>query len=167
MLRVALVLIAPAAAAGVAWYFFVVRPHREVRRIAKRLDRFEKLASRKHGSGALNVAVRSQSFSGLFTPAVRLDIPDAHLSGQYSAEELASVAARSLLTFRWTSLRFYDRDIRLDAPDHAVVRATARFQAEMRTADRIDEVRELRCELRKQGRTWYFSNIAQVQVLRR
>ena len=154
------------AAAG-AGYWFILRPNREIRRVRRRIDALEQLLSHKPKTGAIQLAIRNQSLLRLFAARVQVEVPEAGFNREYSAEELAAVISRGLLLFRWTNLRFYDRQIHLDPPDSARVEATARFRAENRSGARIDEIREVRCELRKRNGKWRFFHLSEVQVLRR
>jgi len=73
---------------------------------------------------------------------------------------------RAKMNFKSLSLTFYDISIEL-RDDFAVVNFTARLTATKKDNKSIEEVREVKADLRRKEKKWVFTKFAVVETLKK
>jgi hypothetical protein len=139
----------------------------EEKRVKKQFELLSKWVSKDSGENAFTLAKKIQNIANLFVDDCKITVPEESLSGTYAKDEISRYAGQARLRFSKLSLRFNDFDI--DFPEEAManVYLTARVTGQSTAGERVDEIRELQCVLRKIEDTWFFSSIEVVEVLKK
>ena len=157
-----------AAAVVVAVVVIVIRllPSEE-KRVARQFERFSAWASKDRDEKPLKTTEKIQGLRSLFADPceVRTDVDS--FGGWYSPEQIVSYAMRARGYFAEASLTFHDVSVEIPEGDRALVMLTARLKGISVVEERVNEVRELECELHKTANRWLFNRIVVVEVLQR
>jgi hypothetical protein len=103
----------------------------------------------------------------LFFEPCELKVPDQSLSGSFTRQEISTYAGSARSHSSQLDLKFHDLHIEFPEKEVAKVTLTGRLIGKSTTGERVDEVRELECILRKVENEWLFSRIEVVEVLRK
>lgn len=136
-------------------------------RIRRRFDDLAGYVSKGAGEGNIQTTLKGQGLGMLFADSCTLAIAAQSLAGTYTPEEIVSHAVRARAQFDVVDLDFHDITVRFPSDREAQVTCTVRFSARRRTGERVGEVRELKCRLKKRQDTWLFSRFEVVEVLRK
>lgn len=142
---------------------------REEKKVIKRFELLSRYVEKKPEEDLLSTAQRVKDLSQLFANPCEFKIegdPFYSFTGTYSREEIRSYALRGRSYFRDLSIRFYDYQVQFLDKKTAQVRLTARLIGISNGGERIEEVRELLCFLKKIKDIWFFSGLEVLEVLK-
>jgi hypothetical protein len=108
-----------------------------------------------------------RDIGGLFDEHCELKTDYPSLSGSYTREEISTYVGSARSHVSQLSLKFYDLQIVFPEKEVAKVTLTARLTGTSTAGERMDEIRELECLLRKIGKKWLFTKIEVVEVLKK
>ena len=150
--------------AVVAWVYL---SQSDSKRIRKQFDSLSKLVSKEPGENPITMVTKAKSLGTLFAETCELSNPIDGLKVTYTPAEMSSYAANNRIAFAELSLNFYDFNIEFPEKGSARVTLTGNLKGKLMSGDLIDETREVQCVLKKINRTWLFSEIEIVEVLKR
>ncbi len=139
----------------------------EERRVKKRFHLLSEWVSKSPEEGSLTMLQKMKNIGTLFLEPCELKSPHESLSGSYTRQEISAYAGSGRSHFAQLNLKFYDLHVAFSEKDLAKVNLTARLAGRSKTGERVDEVRELACLLKKIDRKWFFSQIEVIEVLER
>jgi hypothetical protein len=139
----------------------------EEKKVKKQFELLSKWVSKDSRENAFTMAKKIQNITTLFTDDCTISVPEESLSGTYSRNEISRYAGQARLRFSKFSLRFTDYHIDFPEAAMATVNLTVRVTGQSTAGERVDEIRELRCVLRKSEDTWVFRSIEVVEVLKK
>jgi hypothetical protein len=139
----------------------------EEKRVEKQFDSLSEWVSKDTGETAFTMASKTQNIKTLFTETCGFKAPFYSLSGSYSPDEISGYAAQARLRFSRLSLRFYDIEIDFPEDTSAKVMVTGRLKGESKAGERLDEIREVHCVMKKIENKWFFSEIEVIEVLKK
>jgi hypothetical protein len=113
------------------------------------------------------MAMKSKNLGTLFAETCKLTLPLDGLLASYTPAEISSYAANSRIAFSELSLKFYDLSIEFPEAGLARVTLTANLKGRLMGGNLIDETREVQCVLKKTDRKWLYSEIEDVEVLKK
>lgn len=155
-----LVILAIVIGAGV-FYFF----HREPtpkRAVRARLTALAEAMNRVPNEKATTLALKNRKLVALFMPRCTLRLPRLDLSGEYSADEIGSMATRYRVMFQSLKVRFRNVRITLmDANSSSVVDCIADVTV-IRNGEASKKSVNLSMELEKKEKAW---KISQVEIV--
>jgi len=139
----------------------------EEKRVKKQFDSLSEWVSKDADETAFTMARKTQNIGTLFTESCEFKAPFYSLSGSYTPDDISSYAAQARLGFSRVSLHFYDLDIDFLEKTSAKVMVTGRLKGESKGGERLDEVREVHCVMKKIDNTWLFNEIEVIEVLKK
>jgi hypothetical protein len=144
-------------------YFF----QSEKSKVKKRFRLLAELVSKEPGENRLNRALKIKKTRTLFSENCELKTHIPSTSGDYSPQEISTLAASALSRFSRLSLRFYDLDIDIQKGDIAKVTFTATLTGKMIGEEDFDETYELESVLHKVQDSWLFKSLEVIEVLKK
>ncbi|MDA0577570.1 MAG: hypothetical protein O3B24_05670 [Verrucomicrobia bacterium] len=141
--------------------------HTPTARVTKRFNALAALISMPQPESPIQMAVKGQNLQGFFTASAELHTPVLGAAGPMSPADIASLTMAARASFRDMRFSFRDLTITFPAPRVATATVTARIEGSMTSGERVDEIRELHCELQHVEHVWRFSACAVVDVLQR
>ncbi len=149
--------------AVVVWLlFFNESPEQKV---LKRLKGLAECASKRAGEKTSGMVLKSQMVSGYFDDSCSLMVDEHHLAGDYTPEEISARMVQIRTFFTEMSLDFYEPKVTFPGPDRAEVTFTGHLTGTLKQGDRINEVRELKADLKLKDGKWRFYNFKVTQVI--
>ena len=103
----------------------------------------------------------------LFLEPCELKSPNESLSGSYTRQEISAYVGSARSHFFELNLKLYDLHVDFPEKEIAKVNLTARLIGRSKTGERMDEIRELDCLLKKTDRKWFFSQVEVIEVLKK
>ncbi len=159
---VSVILVAVIAAIG----YFVFRSQSDEELIIERLELLSGSVSKKSNEGAITMAVKHQTISGLIAEQCSVFIKEAMLSGDFTPEEFAAQMTRARAMFKSLDGQIDDCEVELDATKtKATITFAIRITATSKSGGKIDEVRDLQATAKKIDGKWLFSSFEIRQVL--
>ncbi len=146
-----------------AIYFFQT----DSKKIKKQFDSLSTLVSKAQGENPITIATKAKNLGALFAETCEITLPVTGLSETYTPAEVSSYAANTRIAFSQLSLTFYDFKIEFPEQGLARVVLTSTLKGKLMTGDLVDETREVECALKKTDRTWLFSKIEVIEVLKK
>ncbi len=137
------------------------------KRIKKQFESLSKLVSKEKGESPLTMATKAKSVGALFAETCTLTVPVDGLAASYTPEEISGYAANTRVAFSELSLKFYDFNIEFPGKGIAKVLLTANLRGKFMNGDVVDETREVQSTLKKIDRSWLFSQIEVIEVLKK
>ena len=144
-------------------YFF----QSEKSKIKKRFKLLGERVCKEPGENKLNRALKIQKIRTLFAQNCELKTHIPSISGDYSPQEISTLAASALSRFSKLSLRFYDLDIDIQKDGIAKVTFTAMLTGKLIGEENFDETYELESVLYKVQDSWLFKSFEVIEVLRK
>ena len=146
--------------------YFIFRSPNEEQLIIDRLNLLSNSVSKKSGEGAISMALKHQTISGLIDDQCTVFIKEAMLAGDFTPEEFAAQMTRSRTMFKSLDGQVDCCEVQLDADQvNATISFAIRINAELKSGRKIDEVRDLQAKVRKADGKWLFSGFEIRQVL--
>jgi hypothetical protein len=139
----------------------------EEKRVRKQFRLLSECVSRSPEENAFTLLQKMRDIGGLFDEHCELRTDYPSLSGTYTREEISTYAGSARSHVSQLDLRFYDLQIVFPEKEVAKVTLTARLTGTSTAGERMDEIRELECLLRKIGNKWLFRQIDVVEVLKK
>jgi len=142
----------------------------EEKRVMKQFELLSQYVEKVAEEDILSAANRMKNISQLFADPCEFKIegdPSYSFIGSYSREEIKGYALRGRSYFSELSLRFDDYKIEFPEKRRAEVRLTGRLTGRSTAGERVDEVRELFCILKKNKNLWLFNHLEVVEILKR
>lgn len=142
----------------------------EEKKVIRQFELLSQYIEKSSGEDLLSVAKRIKKISRLFMDPCEFKIEDDPIysfSGNYTREEIGEYAFRARSYFSDLSLRFDDYNIEFLDKFTAKVKLTGRLRGRSTSGEKVDEVRELFCELKRMDKSWLFSRFEVVEVLKR
>ena len=146
--------------AGVLYFF-----ERQERKIQKRFDQLSKWASKDVEENNLTAARKINGIGSLCAENCHIKAHIHSLSGNYTPEEISSLAAHARSRFSQLSLAFHDLHIAIPEKETAKVNLTARLSGTLAGGESADDTLELVCRLKKLEGTWLFTAFEVVEIL--
>ena len=112
-------------------------------------------------------AARASRIKELFAETCTVHAPAYSFSRDISSQDLPSLVLTTRSRYSEISLEFYDFVIEFPAEDSALVNLTAAMTGKLTPGEYVDDVHELKCELKKTEGIWLFKEIEVVEVLKR
>jgi hypothetical protein len=150
------------AIGAVGFVFFFQSEESKVKRQFKSLS--EKV-SKEPDESKLAMALKAQQLQTLFAENCGLGVPSYAISGNYTPQDISSLALTAFSHYSKISLKFYDMTIDVTENGIARVLLTANLTGKLATGEYIDETHELSCILKKVESSWLFSDFEVVEVL--
>jgi hypothetical protein len=139
----------------------------EEKKVKGQFRHLSELVAKGSGENMFTAAGKVKKIAALFANACELHVSAHSLSGRYTPEEISGHALQARAQFSTLALDFYDLDLSFPEREIARVHCTARLTGRSTTAERVDEIRELDCLLKKVQKEWLFTKIDVVEVLKR
>ncbi len=142
----------------------------EEKRVIRQFKLLSQYIEKSSDEDLISVVNRIKKISRLFTDPCEFKIEDDPLysfTGSYTREEIGGYALRGRSYFSDLSLRFDDYRIEFLDKFTAHVKLTGRLSGRSSSGEKVDEVRELFCELKKMEKSWLFSRFEVIEVLKR
>lgn len=139
----------------------------EEKRVKKRFYLLSEWVSKSPEEGALIMLQKMKDIGTLFLEPCELRSPNEFLSGSYTRQEISAYAGTARSHFSQLHLKLYDLHVDFPEKEVAEVNLTARLIGRSKTGERVDEIRELDCLLKKMDRKWFFSRIEVIEVLKK
>ncbi len=142
----------------------------EEKRVIKQFELLSQYVEKVAEEDILSAANRMKNISQLFADPCEFKIEgDSSYSfiGSYTREEIKGYALRGRSYFSELSLRFHDYKIEFPEKHRAEVRLTGRLTGRSTAGERVDEVRELFCLLKKDKNVWLLDRLEVVEILKR
>jgi hypothetical protein len=139
----------------------------EEKRVKKRFRLLSEWVSKSPEEGSLTMLQRMKDIGTLFLDPCELKSPHESLSGSYTRQEISAYAGNGRSHFSQLSLKFYDLQVAFPEKEVAKVNLTARLVGRSKAGERVDEIRELDCLLKKIDRNWFFGQIEVIEVLKK
>ena len=150
-------------AIGAVAFVFVFQS--EERRVKKQFKSLSERVSKEPGENKLAMALKAKQLQTLFADNCGIRVPSYPISGDYTPQDISSLALTAFSQYSTTSLKFYDMNIDITENGMATVRVTANLTGKLTTGQHIDETHELKCILKKVESSWLFSDFEVVEVL--
>jgi len=151
--------------AVVVWLLFFNESNEQ--KVLKRLKGLGECVSKRAGEKTSGMLLKSQMVPGYFDDRCSLMVDDHHLAGDYTPEEISSRMVQIRTFFTEMSLDFYEPKVTFPGPDRAEISFTGHLTGTLKRGDRINEVRELKAELKYKDKKWLFYSFRVTQVLTR
>jgi hypothetical protein len=139
----------------------------EQRKIKKQFAALSDEVSKEQGESLLAMAYTAQTLPKLFDTNCAITVKAEMITGSYTPEEIASLAARARTQFSTLKLSFSDLKIDISEKNLAKVELTARLVGKGTNNEGVNEVRELMVTLKKCDGRWLFSSFDEVEVLKK
>jgi hypothetical protein len=139
----------------------------EEKRVKKQFHFLSEWVSKSPEENTFTTLQKMKNIGTLFDEHCELKVPGQSLSGSYSREEISTYSGRARSHFVQLHLKFYDLRIVFPEKNIAKVTLTARLTGKSTAGEQVDETRELECILKKIKKTWLFSAIEVVEVLKK
>jgi len=142
----------------------------EEKRVIQRFELLSQYTEKKANEDILSTANRIKNLSQLFSNPCDFKIegdPFYSFTGSYSREEIGGYALRGRSYFLDLSLHFSDYKIKFSDRETAQVQLIGRLTGKTTAGERVDEVRELLCILKKIEKAWLIARLEVVEVLKR
>lgn len=142
----------------------------EEKRVIQRFELLSQYVEKKANEDIFSTANRIKNLIQLFANPCEFKIegdPFYSLSGTYTREEVGSYALRGRSYFSDLSLRFGDYKVEFFDKETAHVQLTGRLIGRAPSGEKVDEVRELLCTLKRVEKTWLFARLEVVEILKR
>ena len=139
----------------------------EAKMVKKQFGFLSEWVAKDPGEKLITTANKTKNIGTLFSEGCSLKIPIPLLSGRYRPEEISVYAAAYRSYFSKLSLQFYDLVIDFPKKGMARVTLTTRLRGRSTTGESLDEIRELRCLLKKIEKRWLFTDLEVIEVLRK
>ncbi|HOK05057.1 MAG TPA: hypothetical protein P5105_02450 [Victivallales bacterium] len=118
------------------------------------------------GEKPIQIGLKMTTMPELFDNPCEIEATHEWINGSYTPQEISSQIMRAKMNFKSLSLTFYDISIEL-RDDFAVVNFTARLTATKKDNKSIEEVREVKADLRRKEKKWVFTKFAVVETLKK
>jgi len=139
----------------------------EEKRVKKRCRLLSEWVSKSPEESALAMLQKMKDIGTLFLEPCELKSPNESLSGSYTRQEISAYAGSARSHFFELNLKLYDLHVDFPEKEVAKVNLTARLIGRSKTGERVNEIRELDCLLKKTDRKWFFSQIEVIEVLKK
>ena len=138
---------------------------------AKIKKQFHKLAEKIEKNGNehdLIAAKRAHEIEQMFTGSVRIQIPSYSVDKTFPRSEISPHVLYARALYQAMALDFHDFHIQIDeGKTSAIVGLTGVFKATTSSGERVDEIHEVECTLKKVEDEWMFTGIQGIEVLER
>jgi hypothetical protein len=139
----------------------------EEKRVKKRFHLLSEWVSKSPEEGSLTMLQKMKDIGTLFLEPCELKSPNESFSGNYTRQEISAYAGSARSHFSHLHLKLYDLHVAFPEKEVAKVNLTARLIGKSKAGERVDEIRELDCLLKKMDRKWLFSQIEVIEVLKK
>ncbi len=139
----------------------------EEKRVKKPFQLLSEWVSKSTEENAFTMLQKMKDIGTLFLDPCEMKISDQSLPGSYTRQEISTYVGSARSHSSQLGLRFHDLHIEFPEKEVAKVTVTGRLIGKSTTGERVDEIRELECFLRKVENKWLFSRIEVVEVLRK
>lgn len=135
------------------------------RQVLRRFEDLAALVSKSGPESPVQLAIKGQMLQEYFTQPAELRSGFYGMEGSLMPTDIASqtLAARNMFTT--LTLRFPDVSVSFPQRDAATATLTARLHGVLSGGEAVEEIREMRCELRRVDRKWRFASCEFVNVL--
>lgn len=137
----------------------------EESKVKKQFNSLSKRVSKEPDEKKLAMAVKAKQLQTIFAENCGLRADIYSVSGNYTPQEISSLALTAFSQYSRISLTFYDINIDITEKRIAKVLVTANLTARLATGEYIDDTHELECILKKVETSWLFSDFEVVEVL--
>ncbi|MBR1966530.1 MAG: hypothetical protein IKA22_07965 [Lentisphaeria bacterium] len=152
------------AAAAVYFVFFSESEEQKIRKMLNGLCM--DCAKNKESSSAAALIVKTNVLKSYFTDPCTLSVYRGFLQGTFNDVRIANEIMRVNLFFRESDLSYSDLIVTVNVPE-ATASFTGRFQAVLKSGERVDEVREVDLKLRKVEKKWKITSAEVHKILQR
>ncbi len=152
------------AAAAVYFVFFSESEEQKIRKMLNNLCM--DCAKNKESSSAASLIVKTNVLKSYFTDPCTLSVYRGFLQGTFTDVRIANEIMRVNLFFRESDLSYSDLIVTVNVPE-ATASFTGRFQAVLKSGERVDEVREVDLKLRKVEKKWKITSAEVHKILQR
>ncbi len=139
----------------------------EEKKIRKQFHFLSEWVSKSPEENAFTMFQKMKNIGTLFNEHCDMKVPDQSLSGSYTREEISTYAGSARSHVSQLDLNLYDLRIVFPEKEVAKVNLTARLTGRTAAGERVDEIRELECVLRKIDKKWLFNQIEVIEVLKK
>ncbi len=143
---------------------------REEKRVIRQFELLSQYVEKRAGEDLIAASGRIKKISKLFAHQCEFKIEDDpfySFTGSYTREEIGGYALRGRSYFSDLSLWFDDYKVKFLDKATAQVQLTGRLTGRSNVGEKVDEVRELLCTLKKIEDVWLFERFEVVEVLKR
>lgn len=162
--KLIIIFVAVAAAVGIYFIFFRETEEQKIRRMLNNLC--IDCAKSKESSSAVSLIVKTDTLKNYFADPCSLSVYKGFMQGNFSDVRAANEIMRANLFFKSSDLSYYDLHITVDG-DEASVGFSGRFQAVLKSGERIDEVRDVSLQLCKIDNKWKIKSAEVQKILQR
>ena len=115
----------------------------------------------------LIAAARAKNIKELFAETCTVHAPAYSFSEDISSQDLSSLVLATRSRYSEISLEFYDFIIEFPEEGSANVNVTASMTAKLTSGEHVDDIHELKCNLKKTEDIWLLRKIEVVEVLKK
>lgn len=144
------------------WYFNRDTDEIKIRQTLKSLC---SLGSKTEGETIASTALKLQETRDLFAESCQLDFQHNLFQGTFTITEINQGIARFRMLFQQVKIEIRDLHITMISPEEAQVYFTGLLHGVELSGERISEVRDLFCKLKKSNGKWLVSDISINEVL--
>ena len=146
--------------------YWVLKGTSEEEKVRKVLFQLTTLAEKPQGVRPTELAVKLKTLQTVFADSVSIDFGARKLSDTYTPRSLEPMLVSFRKHFVETTCSMSDVEITLQG-DRANAVFACRFKGVPRQGNRVDEVRDVSCQLVKRDQKWYIENISINDILER
>lgn len=162
---VALALAVVVVSGIIAWRLFFRDSDKAA--IRKHLHRICELASKYPNEGNARGLLKSEALQSMFHEPCYLDIRAHLFVGQYTRREIAANSMRYRSFFNHVYITLHDLEIELLSPTEARAEFTGACDGILKNGERVNQYRELVCELIKIDNNWLVARVVIRPILQR
>jgi len=162
--KLAIVLVL-AACAGLVWYFFFNRSDRD--QVIDALHDVAGYVSKEDGEKTSGMLLKSQLVGSYFADKCVLALDEQMFSGEYTPEDICANLVRTRQFFNSLKLTCHEIEVNMPSENEAVIDFTCRLRGLLKRGEQINEVRDIRAQLRKESGRWHFYSFKIREVLKR
>lgn len=164
MVRIRYIVIAGAALAAGIVAFFIFSQGEEAK-VKKQFSLLAEKIEKTQKESPIVAAAKANRIKALFAEICTVHAPAYSFSRNISSQDLPSLVLATRSRYLEMSLEFYDFLIEFPEEGSAQVSLTARLVGKLTTGTYVDDVHELKCNLKKTEDIWLFKVIEVVEVL--
>jgi len=139
----------------------------EEKKVKRQFSLLSQWVSKSPNENTFTLLQKMKNMGTLFYEYCELKAPNQSLSGSYTRGEISTYAGSGRSHFSQLDLKFYDLHITFLEKEVVNVTLTGRLTGQSTAGERVDEIQELKCVLRKTENKWLLSEIEVVEVLKK
>jgi hypothetical protein len=146
---------------------FIIFSQSEEAKVKKQFNFLAEKMNKTPNETPLISVARANRIKDLFAETCTVHAPAYSFSRDISSQDLSSLVLTTRSRYSEMSLEFYDFVIEFPEEGSADVNLTASMTGKLTTGEYVDDIHELKCELKKTEDIWLLREIEVVEVLKK